>query len=62
VLVLGFFFLPWMPSARMAVAAGAVVAAAGAFLFIYNLWRTLDGSGPQPRREDGVGRRLPMQG
>ncbi len=62
ILVLGFFFLPWMPGARAAVEAGAVIAASGAFLFIYNLWRTLDGSGPKPRREDGAGRKLPMQG
>ena len=62
VLVFGFLFLPWRPGARIAVELGATVAAAGAFLFIYNLWRTLDGSGPKPRRDDGAGRRLPMQG
>ena len=62
VLVLGFIFLPWLPSARRAVEMGAVFAAVGAFLFIYNLWRTLDGSGPKPRRDDGAGRKLPMQG
>lgn len=62
VLVLGFIFLPWLPQARRAVEVGAVLAATGAFLFIYNLWRTLDGTGPKPRRDDGAGRKLPMQG
>ena len=62
VLVLGFIFLPWMPGARHALEAGGVLAAIGAFLFIYNLWRTLDGSGPKPRRDDGAGRKLPLQG
>lgn len=62
VLVLGFIFLPWFPQARRAVEVGAVLAATGAFLFIYNLWRTLDGTGPKPRRDDGAGRKLPMQG
>jgi heme/copper-type cytochrome/quinol oxidase subunit 1 len=62
ILVFGFLLLPWLPDARWAVEVGAVLAAAGAFLFIYNLWRTLDGSGPKPRRDDGTGRKLPMQG
>jgi cbb3-type cytochrome oxidase subunit 1 len=61
-LVLGFIFLPWRPEARLAIEAGAVLAAAGAFAFIYNLWRTLDGTGPKPRVEDTQGRRLPMSG
>jgi cbb3-type cytochrome oxidase subunit 1 len=61
-LVLGFIFLPWMPSARAAIEVGAVLAATGAFLFIYNLWRTLDGTGPKPRADNGQGRRLPMSG
>jgi protein-S-isoprenylcysteine O-methyltransferase Ste14 len=59
VLVLGFVFLPWAPGARLAIEVGAVLAAIGAFLFIYNLWRTLDGSGPKPRPENLGGRRLP---
>lgn len=61
-LVLGFIFLPWRAEARLAVEAGAVLSAIGAFLFIYNLWRTLDGSGPKPRLDNGQGRRLPMSG
>ena len=61
-MVLGFIFLPWRPGARVAVEAGGVLAAVGAFLFIYNLWRTLDGSGPKPRMDNGQGRRLPMSG
>lgn len=59
-LTLGFIFLPWQPMARPLVEAGAVAAALGAFLFIYNLWRTLDGTGPSPRPENGNARRLPM--
>jgi hypothetical protein len=58
--VLGFLFLPWRPSARAMVEVGAIIAAAGAFLFIYNLWRTIDGTGPKPKMDDGTGRRLPM--
>ncbi|HEY3287692.1 MAG TPA: cbb3-type cytochrome c oxidase subunit I [Gemmatimonadaceae bacterium] len=61
-LVLGFIFLPWRPEARLAIEAGAVLAAAGAFAFIYNLWRTLDGTGPKPRMDNGQARRLPMSG
>jgi len=61
-LVLGFLFLPWMPNARVAVEVDALLSATGAFLFIYNLWRTLDGSGVKPRAENPQGRRLPMQG
>jgi cbb3-type cytochrome oxidase subunit 1 len=61
-MVLGFIFLPWTARARVAVEAGAVLAAIGAFLFIYNLWRTLDGTGPKPRVDGGQGRRLPMSG
>jgi cytochrome c oxidase cbb3-type subunit 1 len=33
-------------SGILAVQGGAVVSTAGAFLFIYNLWRTLDASDP----------------
>ncbi|MBM3906823.1 MAG: cbb3-type cytochrome c oxidase subunit I [Gemmatimonadetes bacterium] len=62
VLVIGFMFLPWRPQARGVVAAGAVIAAIGALAFVYNLWRTLDGSGPKPRHDSGMGRRLPMSG
>jgi cbb3-type cytochrome oxidase subunit 1 len=62
ILTTGFLFLPWRPLGRTLVEAGAVLAAAGVFLFIYNLWRTLDGTGPKPRSENGQGRRLPMNG
>ena len=62
ILVLGFIFQPWLPSARAAIEIGGVLAGLGAFLFIYNLWRTLDGTGPKPRRDDGQGRRLPTSG
>jgi len=62
VLVFGFVFLPWRPAARSAVEVGALLSGLGAFLFIYNLWRTLDGSRITPRPENPQGRRLPMQG
>jgi cbb3-type cytochrome oxidase subunit 1 len=63
ILVTGFLFNPWNPAlGGWLIRSGAVLAATGAFLFIYNLWRTLDGSGPKPRRDDGQGRRLPTSG
>lgn len=62
VLFFGFMFAPWRPMGRVMIEIGAVIAAAGAFMFIYNLWRTLDGSGPKPRVDNGQGRRLPMSG
>lgn len=61
-LVLGFMLLPTQPVGRAVVEVGALIAAAGAFLFIYNLWRTIDGTGPKPRVDDGRGRKLPMSG
>lgn len=60
VLVLGFVLLPTQPMGRAFVEVGAIVASAGAFAFIYNLWRTIDGSGAKPRMDSGAGRRLPM--
>lgn len=63
VLVTGFLLAPTqLAASRWVVGAGSLLAAVGAFLFIYNLWRTLDGSGPKPRRDDGQGRRLPTSG
>jgi len=61
-LTVGFIFLPWRPSYRVVVEVGAVLAGVGAFLFIYNLWRTLDGAGPKPKRATETTRRLPMSG
>ena len=63
ILVAGFFVAPHQPAtSHWLLGGGALLAAVGAFLFIYNLWRTLDGSGPKPRREDGPGKRLPVSG
>lgn len=63
VLTTGFIFNPWNASMGGAfIRTGAVIAAIGAFIFIYNLWRTIDGSGPRPRPVDESARRLPMQG
>lgn len=61
-LVIGFVLLPWHPSGRLIIEGGAVIAALGAFIFIYNLWRTLDSNGIRPRPDAGEGRRLPMSG
>ncbi|HEX6537447.1 MAG TPA: cbb3-type cytochrome c oxidase subunit I [Gemmatimonadaceae bacterium] len=44
-LVAGFVVRPWSEVAGYTVlGAGGVLSAAGAYLFIYNLWRTLDGA------------------
>jgi cbb3-type cytochrome oxidase subunit 1 len=49
VLVTGFVARVHIPSSAIPVlAAGGILAAIGAYLFIYNLWRTIDGR-PAPR-------------
>jgi cbb3-type cytochrome oxidase subunit 1 len=49
VLVAGFVARVHVPASAIRVlATGGVLAAAGAYLFIYNLWRTIDGR-PAPR-------------
>jgi cbb3-type cytochrome oxidase subunit 1 len=56
-MVAGWLLRPHAAGARHALAVGAVVAAAGAFAFIYNIWRTLDAaSAPQL---GGLGARPP---
>ena len=63
VLVAGFLVNPHRPAvAAWLLGLGGACAAGGAYLFIYNLWRTIDGSGPAPRALDGPGVRLPMAG
>jgi cytochrome c oxidase cbb3-type subunit 1 len=63
ILIAGFVVAPHQPAmSRWLLGVGALLAGVGAFLFIYNLWRTLDGSGPKPRGEDGQGKRLPLSG
>jgi cbb3-type cytochrome oxidase subunit 1 len=48
-LVAGFVARAHVPSSAIPVlAAGGMLAATGAYLFIYNLWRTIDGR-PAPR-------------
>jgi cbb3-type cytochrome oxidase subunit 1 len=45
--VSGFFLLPHMafgPAARGIVAAGGVLSAGAAYVFVYNIWRTIDGN------------------
>jgi cbb3-type cytochrome oxidase subunit 1 len=41
-MVAGWLLRPHAAGARHALVVGAMVAAAGAFAFIYNIWRTLD--------------------
>lgn len=60
-LIGGFLLVPHRPAAaRLLLAAGALTSGAGSFLFIYNLWRTIDGRAPTPNRADAPGRRLPV--
>ncbi len=62
-IVAGFLLAPHrLLLSRWVLGAGALVAGVGAFLFIYNLWRTIDGSGPRPRSEPVAGKRLPVSG
>jgi len=41
-MVTGFFVLPSSPAGRWLLAPGGTLAAAGAFCFIINIWRTID--------------------
>ena len=53
VLAAGFAAAPRLgPSAAPLLAAGGVLSALGAYCFIYNLWRTIDGR--QARRRGGA--------
>jgi len=48
-MVAGFLArVTWYAAGSLLIAVGATVSAAGAFFFIYNLWRTLDGK-PVPK-------------
>lgn len=71
VFVTGLALLPHLDfgtPARVVVAAGGTLSAAGAYLFIYNLWRTIDGDAASRRAGAAVaqmqrtpqGRRLPL--
>jgi cbb3-type cytochrome oxidase subunit 1 len=44
-MVAGFLARPHFAIAPVVIAVGGVTAGAGAFTFIYNIWRTLDGAG-----------------
>jgi hypothetical protein len=51
-MVTGFFLAPHgVPAAPFALGGGGVLAATGAYCFIYNIWLTIDG----PRRESASG-------
>ncbi len=59
-LVAGFILAPhYTAASRALLAVGAGAAGVGAFLFIYNIWRTIDGA-PQPRRAQSGLRELPV--
>ena len=64
-LSVGFLLVPTLgaPRAIPVQAAGGIISALGAYLFIYNLWRTIDGLAPVPVRATdalAVARRLPL--
>ncbi len=51
VFVLGLVLLPqtmYATPARIVVGAGGLISSAGAYVFVYNIWRTIDGT-PQRR-------------
>ena len=63
ILVAGFLLNPHRPRvAGWLLGTGGLLAAGGAYLFIYNLWRTIDGRAPAPRTAGGPGVRLPVSG
>ena len=60
-MVVGFFMAPHLGAGSIPVlATGGVLSTLGAFAFIFNIWRTIDG--PTPRRivEAPASRRPPM--
>lgn len=61
-MVAGFMVLPHQAIAgRTILVGGGLLAAGGAYLFIYNIWRTL-GAAPEPaRRAQPTGRALPVR-
>lgn len=60
-LVSGFLAAPHRTDlSRGLLGAGALLSALGAFLFIYNLWRTIDGRAPRPRPAPAGGKQLPV--
>jgi cbb3-type cytochrome oxidase subunit 1 len=65
-MVAGFAARPHVAlGGSMLLAAGGVLSAFGAYCFVYNLWRTLDGTTtPAARRAGGASpaRRLPLAG
>jgi cbb3-type cytochrome oxidase subunit 1 len=56
-MVAGFFIIPSNPAGRWILAPGGTLAATGAFCFIVNIWRTVDGvkkrtvTPPAPRKD-----------
>lgn len=61
ILVAGFLVAPHQAdTSRILLGVGAMLAAAGAFLFIYNLWRTIDGRVPRSRPAPVSGKQLPV--
>jgi cbb3-type cytochrome oxidase subunit 1 len=56
-MVAGWIARVWLPSAIRAVQLGGLLSAAGAFLFAWNLWRTLGASRPAGAPLPPMGRR-----
>ena len=48
-MVAGFFMLPHDARGRMVLVAGGVLSALSAYVFVYNIWRTLEGRAPLRR-------------
>lgn len=64
--VAGFVMLPhtmFGTTARLVVAAGGLLSAAAAYIFVYNIWRTIDGAdaGRAPARANAPPAAVPIQ-
>ncbi|HJP84665.1 MAG TPA: hypothetical protein VJ852_01635 [Gemmatimonadaceae bacterium] len=60
-MVAGFFMAPHFGQRSMPVlATGGVLSALGAFAFIYNVWRTIDGQASLRRTEQAPAARRPQ--
>lgn len=53
--------LRWADAGDLSLRTGAALGAIGAFLFIYNLWRTLEPAGPAPARSAESSEMVPLR-